>query len=191
MNTFVGTTGATSHALPPQSIFGLRTGSVPTTLQQPVVSKQPNASTVAALTLASMLGGGVGLASHTLPPTFADTARIISSSRIVERKDSALLGYEISQSQGPTINEYLRQHTASRDFLREVAVIIDGIYGSKAIRNIHVVEDVDTGNPIMELTILSGLPLNDEFDQKDQLLFQRIEASGLVWGLRDVVVSQG
>ena len=138
----------------------------------------------------SMLGG-VGLASHALPPTFADTARILSPSRIVERKDSALLGYEISQSQELPINQYLRQHISTRDFLRDVAVIIDGIYGSKVTRDIHVVEDVDTGTPIMELTILSGLPLNDEFDQKDQLLFQRIEASGLAGGLRDVVISQG
>lgn len=192
MNTFVGTTGATSRAFPPQSIFGLRAGYLPTTLQQPTISKQSNASTVAALTLASMLGGGgVGLALHSLPPTFADTAKIITPSRIVERKDFALFGYEISQSQGSAVNEYLRQHIASRDFLREVAIIVDGIYGSKTVRDIHVVEDVDTGKPIMELTILSGLPLNDEFDKKDQLLFQQIEAAGLAWGLRDVVISQG
>ncbi|MGZ8257270.1 MAG: hypothetical protein ACXWTX_05820 [Gallionella sp.] len=67
----------------------------------------------------------------------------------------------------------------------------DDIYGSKTIREIHVVEDVDTGKLIMELTIKSGLPLNDEFDQKDQLLFQRIDTSGIAWGLRDVVVTQG
>ncbi len=190
MNTFVGTTDAMFRTFPQQSIFGLRAVSVPTTLQQPIANKQPNVSTVVGLTLASMLGG-VGFASHALPPTFADIARIITPSRIVERKDSALFGYTIRQSQDSVVNEYLLQHIASRDFLRQVAVIIDGIYGSKVIRDIHVVEDVDTGNPIMELTISSGLPLNDEFDLKDKLLFQRIEASGLAWGLRDVVVSQG
>ena len=93
--------------------------------------------------------------------------------------------------QEAAVNEYLRQHVTSRDFLRDVAVIIDGIYGSNIIRDIDVVEDVDTGKPIMELTVKSGLPLNDEFDQKDQLLFKRIEAYGLAWGLCDVVISQG
>ena len=102
-----------------------------------------------------------------------------------------LSGYEISQSQHIAVNQYLREHITSWDFLQKIAVIIDDIYGSKAIRDIHVVEDVDTGKPIMELTIKSGLPLNDEFDRKGQLLFQRIEASGLAWGLRDVVISQG
>lgn len=189
MNTFVGTTNATS-SLPPPSIFGLWAGSVPTTLQQPATNRQRDVSTVAALTLASILGG-TGLAAQALPPTFADTARVTSPSRVIERKDSALAGYKISQSQSSSVNEYLRQHITSRDFLHGIAVIIDGIYGSKVIRDIHVVEDIDTGKLIMELTILSGLPLNDEFDQKDQLLFQNIDESGLAWGLRDVVISQG
>ncbi len=188
MNTFGGTTDTAFGALPHPSILGLWVGSVPTTLQKPTTHKQTSVSTVVGLTLASMLGG---LVSHLLPPTFGDTARIITPSRIVERKDSALLGYAISQSQDSTINQYLRQHISARDFLRDVAVIIDGIYGSKVIRNIHVVEDIDTGQPIMELTILSGLPLNDEFDQKDQLLFQQIESAGLAQDLRDVVISQG
>lgn len=190
MNTFVGTTDATFHAIQQPLKFGLWAGYVPTTLQQPSTNMQACLSTVVGLTLASMLGG-VGVISHELPPTFADTARIITPSRIVERKDSALLGYEISQSQEFTINKYLSQHISVRDFLRDVAVIIDSIYGSGVVRNIHVVEDVDTGKPIMELTILSGLPLNDEFDQKDQLLFQQIDTSGLAGCLRDVVISQG
>lgn len=190
MNILVDTAASTLHALQHPSKLGLWAGYVPTTLQYPPAKKQTNVSTVASLTLASILGGA-GLASHVLPPTFVDTARIITPSRIVERKDSGLSGYEISQSQDSSINQYLRQHVSAYDFLRDVAVIIDDIYGSKVIRDIHVVEDVDTGKPIMELTILSGLPLDNEFDQKDQLLFQTIEASGLAWGLRDVVISQG
>ena len=190
MNILVDTATSTLNAFQPPSKLGLWAGYVPTTLQHPSAKKQTNVSTVASLTLASILGGA-GLASHALPPTYVDTARIITPSRIVERKDSALFGYEINQSQDYTINQYLRKHISARDFLRDVAVIIDGIYGSKVIRNIHVVEDVDTGEPIMELTIQSGLPLDEEFVQKDQLLFQRIETSGLAWGLRDVVISQG
>ena len=190
MNTFGGTTNTAFGALPTPLNLGLWAGPVPTTLQKPTTHKQTSVSTVVGLTLASILGG-VGLALHSLPPTFVDTARIATPSRIVEPKDSALSGYEISQSQDSAISQYLRQHITARDFLRDVAVVIDGVYGSKVIRDIHVVEDVDTGKPIMELTILSGLPLNEEFDQKDQLLFQQIEAAGLAWGLRDVVISQG
>lgn len=190
MNTFVGTTDATFHAIQQPLKFGLWAGYVPTTLQQPSTNMQPCLSTVVGLTLASMLGG-VGVISHELPPTFADTARIITPSRAIERKSSTLFGYGIKKSQVADVNEYLHQHISSRNFLRDVAVIIDGIYGSGVIRNIHIVEDIDTGKPIMELTIQSELPLNDEFVQKDQLLFQRIEASELAWGLRDVVISQG
>lgn len=190
MNNLVDTTGATFHALQHPSKFGLWAGSVPTTLQQPAAYKQASVSTVVSLTLATMLGG-IGLAVNELPPTFVETARYISPTRIIERKSSVLLGYSISQSQDTAVNEYLRQHASSRDFLRDVATIIDDIYGSKIIRDIHVVEDIDTGKSILELTIKSGLPLDDEFIQKDQLLFQRIEASGLAWGLRDVIISQG
>ena len=190
MNTFYGTTNEAFRAPPPQSKLGLWAGSVPTTLQQPTTNIHIGVSTVSGLTLATLLGG-TGFVSHELPPTFVDTARIITPSRIIERKNSALSGYEISPSLDATVSEYLRQHLTSGDFLHDIAIIIDDIYGSKVIRAIHVVDDVDTGKPIMELTIQSGLPLNDEFDQKDQLLFQRIEASGLAWGLRDVVISHG
>jgi hypothetical protein len=187
MNTFVNTIGETYDALVPPASLGLWAGSAPTTLQQPAPSKQANFSTVVGLTL--MLGG-IGLA-YELPPTFADTARITAPSLHTVRNDYALFGYEISQSQHIAINQYLLEHITSRDFLQQIAIIIDDIYGSKTIRDLHVVEDVDTGELIMELTIKSGLPLNDEFDQKDQLLFQRIDASGLVWGLRNVVITQG
>jgi len=188
MNTFVGTTSTTSTTAL-QSSVGLWVGNAPTTLQQPTTHKQTSTSSTIGLAIATMLL--LGSVTHELPPTFADTAEFITPSRIIERKGSALFGYKISQLQEAAVNEYLRQHVTSRDFLRDVAVIIDGIYGSNIIRDIDVVEDVDTGKPIMELTVKSGLPLNDEFDQKDQLLFKRIEAYGLAWGLCDVVISQG
>ena len=188
MNIFVDTTVSTLHTLQNPSKFGLWSGHAPTTLQQPV-RRQFATSTVVGLTLATMLGVTLPI-NNELPPTFADTTKFTIPSSIIERKDSMPIGYEISQSQNAAVIEYLKQHITSRDFLREVAVIIDGVYGAGVVRNIHVVDDVDTGKPIMELTIQSGLPLNDEFDQKDQLLFQRIEIAGLAWGLGDVVISQ-
>jgi len=190
MNALTNTINATL-APSSQSPLGLWVGSLPPTLQQPTaINKQSNFSTVIGLTLASMLGGA-GFTLHALPPTFADIAKIIPPLSVVNQKDSSLLGYAMNESQEYNINQYLHQHISTHDFLLKVAVIIDSIYGPTVTRNIHIVEDVDTGKPIMELTILSGLPLNDEFDQKDQLLFKQIEAAGLVWGLRDVVISQG
>ena len=188
MNILVDTEIPTLQTLPSPSKMGLWIGHAPTALQQPM-SRQFAASTVVGLTLATMLGG-VLITQNELPPTFADTTKFITPSRIIERKGSMPTGYEINQSQNAAVIEYLKQHINSRDFLREVAVIIDGVYGAGVARNIHVVDDVDTGKPIMELTIQSGLPLDDEFIKKDQLLFQRIEASGIAWGLRDVVISQ-
>jgi len=189
MNTFGGTTSTTFQTLQPSIKAGLRVGGTPTTLQQPLTSKQTNSSTTIAFTLAAILGAG--FATQALPPTFVNTAQIIAPTRITERKDFALLGYRINQLHEAAINEYLRQKITTRDFLREMATIIDGIYGPKVIRDLNIVEDVDTGMPIMELTVQSGLALNDEFDQKDQLLFNKIESSGLAGCLRDVVISQG
>lgn len=188
MNTYARTTDAAFSTQPSIPILGLWSGDVPTTLQHSSSNMQASVSTVA-LALLTMLGG-IAFSSYE-PPTFADTAKIVTPSRFNERKNAAPFGYEISQSQVAVVNTYLNQHTTSRDFLREVAVIIDRIYGSKVIREIHVVEDIDTGKTIMELTIKSGLALDDEFVQKDELLFQRIGSSGLTGGLHDVVISQG
>jgi hypothetical protein len=143
-------------------------------------------------TLTAILVGLSPVGHIEQPPTFVQTTQYTAPTHIVSTKENgALRGYKISSSQDAAVNEYLRQHPNSHDFLRDVAAIIDSIYGQGIIRAIHVVDDIDTGKPIMELAIQSGLPLDDEFIQKDQLLFQRIEESGLAWGFRDVVISQG
>lgn len=186
-------TSFTTESLPELLFAHTSASGAPTQPRTSVGAKQSNTlPTVVSTVLAAAMLVGLSHAEHIEPPTFVQTAQYTTPDRIIAAKENdALRGYEISSLQISAIGEYLRQHIGARNFLCDVAVIIDGVYGSKVIRNIHVVEDVDTGKPIMELTILSGLPLNDEFDQKDQLLFQRIEAAGLAWGLRDVVISQG
>lgn len=170
-----------------------QTESAPLTQSRTTVSAKRQTIFPAAIgtTLTAMFVG-LSPTEHIEPPTFVQTAQYTTPARAAFAKENgALRDYQTSPLQDLTISEYLRQHSALRDFLRGVATITDDIYGVGIVRTIHMVDDVDTGKPIMELTILSGLPLNDEFDQKDQLLFQSIEASGLAWGLRDVVVTQG
>jgi hypothetical protein len=75
--------------------------------------------------------------------------------------------------------------------VQNVISIIDEVYGVNTTRTIRVVDDLDTGKPIMELTIFSGLPIDEGFIEKDLRLFQKVAASELSLGFHDVVISQG
>lgn len=190
MSTFAALADTTFRTPQPPSIKGLWEGHVPTTLQHPPQKIQAQASTLIGFTLASMIGGG-GFALHEFSPTFAGTINNSAPARIIRQKEYVLFGYEIDQSQHVAVTDYLNQHVSTADFLQGVATIIDDIYGPTTTRDLHVIEDFDTGGLIMQLTIKSGLPLDDDFDHKDQLIFQKIDSSGLAWGLRDVVITQG
>lgn len=137
-------------------------------------------------TISAMLVAGTAYALQS--PTFVGTAQYTAPDRVIV---STLYGYKVEAYLQSAINEYLKIKPVADRFVREVASIIDGIYGVGVTRSLRVLDDLDTGEPIMELTIESGLPLDDEFIQKDKALFQQIAASGFVEGLQHVVVSQG
>lgn len=140
-------------------------------------------------TITAMLVAGT---AYSLPPTFVGTAKYTAPDRvIVERGDSTLYVYKVEAYLQSAINEYLKIKPVADRFVREIASIIDGIYGVGVTRSLRVLDDPDTGRPLMELTIESGLPIDEKFMQKDVALFQRIEASGFAEGLQHVVVSQG
>ena len=152
--------------------------------------QQANFSVLLGTTISAMMVAGTAYALQS--PTFVGTTQYTAPARvIVDRGDSTLYGYKIEASLQSAINEYLKMKPVADRFVREVASIIDGIYGVGVTRNLRVLEDPDTGKPLMELTIESGLPIDENFMEKDVALFQRIEASGFAKGLQHVVVSQG
>jgi hypothetical protein len=152
--------------------------------------QQVNYSVLLGTTISAMMVAGTAYALQS--PTFVGTTQYTAPDRVIfERENSTLYGYKIEGSLLSTINEYLKIKPIADRFVREVARIIDGIYGAGVIRTLRVLDDPDTGRPLMELTIESGLPIDEKFMQNDVALFQQIEASGFAEGLKHVVVSQG
>ena len=65
------------------------------------------------------------------------------------------------------------------------------MYGHGTKMSLRSLDDPDTGEPILEACIYSGIPVGDEFDMKDAELFAKIEKSTVVDGMRHVIVAQG
>lgn len=152
--------------------------------------QQVNYSVLLGTTISAMMVAGTAYALQS--PTFIGTTQYTAPDRVIfERENSTLYGYKIEGSSLSTINKYLKIKPIADRFVRGVGNIIDGIYGAGIVRTLRVLDDPDTGRPLMELTIESGLPIDEKFMEKDTALFQQIEASGFVEGLQHVVVSQG
>lgn len=152
--------------------------------------QEVNYSALLGTTISAMMVAGTAYALQS--PTFVGTTQYTAPARIiVEHENGALYGYKIEASLQSAINEYLKIKPVADIFVRELASIIDSIYGAGVTRTLRVLDDPDTGKSLMELIIESGLPIDEKFVQKDVVLFQQIEASGFAEGLQHVVVSQG
>ncbi|MBL0168458.1 MAG: hypothetical protein IPP85_15655 [Propionivibrio sp.] len=76
-------------------------------------------------------------------------------------------------------------------FLSWLPLAVSEVYGHGTKMSLRSLDDPDTGEPILEACIYSGIPVGDEFDMKDAELFAKIEKSTVVDGMRHVIVAQG
>ncbi len=170
------------------TVLGVRTIRQPPTIPQAVTHISKSLLTGSSTAICCSLAAAIGLVS---PPTFIETTQFTNPSRINSRKESTLLGCQADLWQHSAIKTYLLQHPAARQFVLNAATIIDEVYGENTMRRIQIVDDLDTGKPIMELTIYSELPINDEFFEKDLRFFQKIASSEEAQGSHDVIITQG
>jgi hypothetical protein len=100
-------------------------------------------------------------------------------------------GYIFNALDAKTINKYLVDRPVADTLIRKLPPIVDQVYEGKANKEIRLVVDQDTGLSLIEVVILTTLPIDDEFWKKDKQLYQGIQKKGLTEGLQYVVLSQG
>lgn len=104
----------------------------------------------------------------------------------------SLQGYSFDENQTIEISNYLKCRPLAQAFLSGIKPLIGKVYQENTTRKVvQLVTDPDTGEPLLELVLLSNLPVDDVFVEKDRQLFTEIEKAGLVEGFRDVVLSNG
>lgn len=142
-------------------------------------------------TLAGMalIAAASGLISMTDVPTCPEplTSAMAAHSRI----GAVLAAFDVSELDFAKVRPLLSSAGQVLPLLSYLSTTVFDVYGATATVALRSLDDPDNGNTILEARILSGLAINDEFDMKDAALFARIERSGLVDGMRHVVISQG
>lgn len=137
------------------------------------------------LTLAAGTSMGGWAEAATRPPSIQE------SIKQTNRLGAILAAYVYE----PTDYKKLAEHfQANQDLLYFLSALSSGakeVYGPKIDAALQLHSDPDTGAPLLEVVILSDLPIDDEFEAKDRALFDWIERTDLTWGLGRVVLSQG
>lgn len=116
---------------------------------------------------------------------------IIAAANTHSQLRRSLAAFDTSAVDFDMVNQLAMENKQSINFLEWFANTTREIYGSATKVVLRTTVDPDTKEPLIEATIFSGLPVGDEFDSKDQELFERIAASGLQNGMQNVVVSHG
>ncbi len=151
-------------------------------------------STIVAWGMASLVSADL-LGSAYFPPIPTNPPRLVDSfGKDITPLDTylgPLSGYMIHEQDKEAINNYLDSQPLAKALIIGVKPIIERIYHDTATKKrINLVDDPDTGTPLLELVILSALPIDADFIQKDRLLFSEIDQAGLSEALQYVVVSQ-
>jgi hypothetical protein len=101
-----------------------------------------------------------------------------------------LKAYNFKSSDSIKIASYIAFIPEALIFLTGIAPIIETIYPGKGkTKRLNIVEDLDTGQPLLVLTFKSGFPINEEFIEKDKMIFDKIRNSGLAPYLQFVAFS--
>ena len=151
-------------------------------------------STIVAWGMASLVAADL-LGSVYLDPIPTNPPRLVESFG----KDITLLksflgplsGFMVHEQDKEAIISYLNAQPLAKAFIAGVKPIIERIYhGTTTKKKINIIDDPDTDSPLLEIVILSELPIDADFKQKDQQLFSEIEQAGLSEALEYVVVTQ-
>jgi len=103
-----------------------------------------------------------------------------------------LIGYSIEGFDVDKINSYLLSKPNAATLLYSLKSIVNQVYEGAAKLKLSLYSESDTDEDLIVVaTILSGLPIDNEFATKDQLVFNKLTEAGLAGGLRQVIIEQG
>jgi len=139
--------------------------------------------------LATLSHTGTVFAGPTFLPGFFDNDNQVVSTQKPDLMP--LTSYRFELSDLADINSYLSTYSSAKSFVINLSQIVNRVYSSAVEKKINFIKDPDTGMPILEVVLLTGLPVDEQFVKLDRLLFTEIEKEGLTDGLKYVILSQG
>jgi len=99
-----------------------------------------------------------------------------------------LKSYDFSEIDADNIVSYLAAYPHVQDFLVAMSGIIENIYpGSGDRKQLQLITDPDTDETLLKFVFNSGLPVDDDFMQRDRMLFGEIKSAGIENGLTNVI----
>lgn len=152
------------------------------------VSKEVKKALIITATMAFSL---TSLSIVDVTPTYANGYLV--EDHIISHDNGAIgsfSGYDFTESHVAGINEYFANFPLSLAFVVGMRQILDGVYGIEGThKELRLLDDPDTGQPLLQLVFKSALPIDDEFIEMDHRIYDEIEKEGLIAGLHYVVFS--
>lgn len=135
---------------------------------------------------------GPGLAAASWPPTyepgFHDSA---CQSHLAYEAQKQYSDYRLEQVDHFVLNDFLTRHPVVSTFLEEIKTIINDVYENEVTKSLRYCTDPEGDEPLLEVTLYTGLPIDDFFEKKDKLLFEKIQQADLATAFKYVVLSHG
>ena len=148
---------------------------------------------IAGTVISSSIFSSPAVSSHIIPETYRYGHIETESFGISSYENSALetlRSYSYDHSEAANIFSYIVTIPESQAFLAGLAPIIEKIYpGLGKNKQLKLVQDPDTGQPLLKLTFNSGLSINEEFLEKDRMINEAIIKADLAFGFQYVVFS--
>ncbi|MGB3212977.1 MAG: hypothetical protein WBB19_19905 [Desulforhopalus sp.] len=112
-----------------------------------------------------------------------------SHSQLISEARTQYSGYLLDQVDPLVIKSFVAQHPIVSMFLEGIKPILGDVYEGETKKTLRYFNDPDGGESLLEVVLHTGLPIDDFFEEKDILLFEKIQQAGLVDALEYVVLS--
>lgn len=145
-----------------------------------------------AATVATFLALSVHGAEAYFPPTYEpgfDDPEL--HLQLINEARTQYSGYLLEKVDPLVIKSFLAQHPIVSSFLEEIKAIIEEVYEVEINKSLKYFNDPDGGESLLEVVLYTGLPIDELFEEKDLLLFEKIQQAGLEDAFEYVVLSNG
>lgn len=157
-----------------------------------VIARGPNRIRNTAVAVATLLTLSGAEAVTYYPPTYEpgfDEPEFYS--QFINQTRSQYLGYHLDQVDPLVVKCFLAQHPIVSNFLEEIKTITEDVYERAVNKSLRYFNDPDGGEPLLEVVLYTDLPIDELFEEKDMLLYEKIQQAGLSGAFEYVVLSNG
>lgn len=102
----------------------------------------------------------------------------------------ALKAYTYDKHEASSILSYLVTVPEALTFISGIKAVLNKVFpSSQNFKSLNIVEDSEIQYTLLELTVQTGVPIDDDFMHKHQELSEEIKKSDLVEGLKHVIIT--